>query len=160
MSIETRATGDGTSGHSQEVRGRAAVVRKGRQLPGSARGRRRGMPAPGLAATALLLLSMLLSACASDAQQTAATQNKSKLDAELHHASTDLGLPDTMLQPITSQENKIAAGEGGWSYNYTDAASNYMLLYNQLVGIEQTPGQTLNTHTRHDLHAFTPALTL
>lgn len=136
------------------------MVRQGRQQAGGTRGSLRGMRALGLAATTLLLLSMLLTACASDAQQTAARQNKSKLDTELHHARTDLGLPDSLLQPITSQENKIASGEGGWSYNYTDAASNYALLYNQLVGIEQTAGQTLKTQTAKDLDAFTQALKL
>src|SRR5260221_11851714 len=116
------------------------------------------MRALGLAATTLLLLSMLLTACASDAQQTAARQNKSKLDTELHHARTDLGLPDSLLQPITSQENKIASGEGGWSYNYTDAARNYTLLYNQLVGIQQTAGQPLKPQIAKDLYASTRPL--
>src|SRR5574340_82480 len=93
------------------------------------------------------ILTSLLAGCGSSADQTHADQNKARLDRELTHARTDLGLPDFMLQPIASQETKIASGEGGWNYSYADAAANYALLYTQLVGVEQTAIQTLKAQT-------------
>lgn len=112
--------------------------------------------------TALLgasIMVMMLSGCGSSASQSLATQDKAKLDHELIHAKSDLGLPDTMVQPIESQEHKVASGSGGWNYNYDDAAANYSLLYTQLLGVEQTAGQTLETQASTDLKAFSAALT-
>jgi L,D-transpeptidase-like protein len=105
------------------------------------------------------VVSMLLTACGPAQGQAQAEQNKAKLDHELAHARNDLGLPDSMLQPIESQETKIASGEGGWSYNYQDAAANYTLLYTQLVGVEQTAAQTLKQQATDDIQAFSTALT-
>src|SRR5690349_24690122 len=82
-----------------------------------------------LLATALVGLSMLLGACAPDPQQQAADAGKAKLDAELRHARVDLGLPDSLLKPITDQEAKIAAGAGSSGASAKDAAANYQLLY-------------------------------
>lgn len=107
----------------------------------------------------MVVLSMVLAGCGNDPNQTMAQQNKSRLDNELQHARTALGLPDSMLQPITSQEDKISAGEGGFNYNYQDAASNYTLLYNQLIGIEQNAGQTLQKQASDDIQAFSKAVT-
>ncbi len=112
--------------------------------------------------TALLGVSVvttLLAGCGSSASQTLAAQNKLKLDRELTHAKTTLGLPDAMVQPIETQEQKIASGANGWNYNYQDAAANYSLLYTQLVGVEQTASQTLKTQATADLKAFSNALT-
>ena len=53
-----------------------------------------------LVATVALALTTVLSACAPDANQMAAQQNKAKLDHELQHARHDLGIPDSMLKPI------------------------------------------------------------
>jgi hypothetical protein len=112
----------------------------------------------------LILLAMLamvtatvLSACASDPHQALAQQNKARLDRELAHAHA-LGIPDSMLQPIEKQEAKIANGEGGWAYDYQNAASNYALLYSQLVGVEQTATQTLQKQAAADIQAFANAL--
>ncbi len=101
---------------------------------------------------------MVLSACGADAHQPAAQQNKAKLDRELQHASKDLGIPDSMLKPIVTQEQATAAGADGWNYNYQSAAANYTLLYNQLIGIEQTATQTLRQQATSDIEAFTRAL--
>ena len=112
--------------------------------------------------TALLgasVITMLLAGCGSSASQALAAQNKAKLDRELTHAKVDLGLPDSMLQPIETQEHAIASGSDGWNYNYQSAASNYSLLYTQLVGVEQTASQTLKTQAAADLKAFSQALT-
>lgn len=106
----------------------------------------------------LVALSMILGACATDPQQAAAQQAKAKLDSELHHARADLGVPDSLLQPIERQEQTIAGGAGGSRYSYNDAAANYALLYSQLIGIEQTAIQTLQTQTQNDLQAFSDIL--
>jgi hypothetical protein len=109
-------------------------------------------------ATALLALSMILGACTQDPQQGVAEQNKARLDRELQHARVDLGIPNSLLSPITSQEQAIAAGAGGRQYSYQDAASNYTLLYIQLQGIEQTAVQTLKQQAQTDLQAFATAV--
>lgn len=107
----------------------------------------------------VVVITMTLAACGSDPNQEAAQQNKSRLDNELRHARTTLGLPDSMLQPIVSQENKISSGEGGFNYNYQDAAANYTLLYNQLVSMEQNAQQTLQKQANDDIQAFAKAVT-
>lgn len=101
---------------------------------------------------------MLLSGCGSSASQALATQNKSRLDHELSHAKQDLGVPDALVAPIEKQESKVASGSSSWTYNYQDAASNYSLLYTQLVGVEQTAGETLKAQAGADLKAFSNAL--
>src|SRR5262249_1636191 len=53
---------------------------------------------------------------------------------------------------------KVASGEGGLFYSYADAATNYALLYNQLVGQEQTALATLKTQAEADLQAFSAIL--
>jgi hypothetical protein len=124
-------------------------------------GRRGGWSARPLL-TALLgasVVTMLLAGCGSNGSQTLAAQNKLKLDHELTHAKADLALPDSMVEPIEAQEQRISSGSGGWNYNYQDAASNYSLLYTQLVGVEQTASQTLKAQTGNDLKAFSTALT-
>ena len=65
-----------------------------------------------LALMLLAVVTMLLSACGSVGNQALAQQNKAKLDKELQHASHDLGIPASMLQPITSQEQKISGRRG------------------------------------------------
>jgi L,D-transpeptidase catalytic domain len=113
-----------------------------------------------LALLVVVVVSMMLAGCGSDPNQTVAQQNKARLDSELQHARTTLGLPDSMLQPIVTQENSISSGEGGFNYNYQDAAANYTLLYNQLVGIEQNAQQTLQKQANDDIQAFSKAVTL
>lgn len=107
---------------------------------------------------AFLALNMVLTACAPDPHQAAASQRKAALDAELRHAHADLGIPDSMLQPIESQEQRVASGASGFHYNYADAAANYTLLYNQLIGIEQTASDTLKAQVEKDVDALTKIL--
>jgi len=104
------------------------------------------------------LASMLLSACGSDPSQGAAQQNQAKLDHELTHARKDLGIPNSMLQPIESQEKSVASGVGGWGYDYKNAAYHYQVLYTQLIGLEQTAAQTLQKQAQKDIQAFTTSL--
>lgn len=105
-----------------------------------------------------MLVSMMLGACAPDAHEVAANQDKTRLDQELHHARYSLGIPDYMLHPIEMQEQKVASGAGGFNYSYQDADGNYKLLYTQLIGIEQTADQTLRKQVQADVEAFTTAL--
>ncbi|HEY7975592.1 MAG TPA: hypothetical protein VID72_09640, partial [Ktedonobacterales bacterium] len=136
------------------------MVGQGPELAPRATGR--GRRSARALLTALLgasVVTMLLAGCGSTGSQTLAAQDKQKLDRELTHAKTDLALPDSMVQPIEAQEQRIASGAGGWNYNYQDAASNYRLLYTQLVGVEQTASQTLKAQTGDDLKAFSNALT-
>ena len=106
--------------------------------------------------TLLVAVSMALAGCAADTHSSAAKASKAKLDTELHHARTDLGIPDWLLAPIEQQEKSIASGQGGLSSQ--NAEKNYDLLYSQLTGIEQTAGQTLKTQAGKDVDAFTTAL--
>ena len=110
-----------------------------------------------LLALFIIVATTVLAACAPDPHQAQAQQNKSRLDQELAHAQA-LGIPDALLKPIEQQEAKIADGEGGWNYNYQNAASNYALLYTQLVGVEQTAADTLKKQTALDIQAFANAL--
>jgi hypothetical protein len=107
----------------------------------------------------VVVVTMTLAACGSDPNQEAAQQNKARLDNELKHARTTLGLPDSMLDPIVTQENQISSGEGGFNYNYQDAAANYTLLFNQLVSMEQNAQQTLQKQANDDIQAFAKAVT-
>ncbi|HLZ23892.1 MAG TPA: L,D-transpeptidase [Ktedonobacterales bacterium] len=124
----------------------------------SGRGARRRFPLLMTVATAFLAVTMVFSACAPDAHQTAATSAKTKLDSELHHAKADLGIPDYMLKPIETQEQSIASGANGFNYNWQNAEQNYALLYSQLTGIEQTASDTLKAQVEKDINAFTTAL--
>ena len=106
----------------------------------------------------IAVTSMILAGCGADPNQGQAQQNQAKLDRELHHAKVDLGIPDSMLKPIETQEQSVASGAGGWNYSYKDASYHYQLLYTQLVGIEQTAAQTLKQQASADINAFTNAL--
>ncbi len=120
---------------------------------------RRSLPAVWLGIIGIVLVAMLLSACGPDAAAAQAHANKQKLDRELAHARNDLGIPDTMLAPVTTEEQRVAAGDGGMGYNYQDAAQRYAALYTQLTtSIEQQSGGTLQQKTQHDIDAFATVL--
>jgi hypothetical protein len=114
------------------------------------RAHRRAVLWPAIAV--VIAIAVLLSACGSEGQPQA-QHNRAQLDQELAHAKK-LGVPDSMLQPIEKQEAQIAAGQGGWNYSYQNAASNYTLLYNQLLGIEQTSMDTLKQQASDNVAAF------
>jgi len=106
----------------------------------------------------LLLVSALLSACAPQAQIDQAHTSKAKLDQELTHARNDLGIPDRLLAPITSQEKKVADGDGGLTYDYDKAAQTYAALYNQLLAIEQSAPALLKQQAQQDMQTFATIL--
>jgi hypothetical protein len=108
---------------------------------------------------ALLLLTSLLTACASQAQIDQAHTNRAKLDQELTHARNDLGIPERLLTPVTTQEKKVADGDGGLTYDYDNAAKTYATLYTQLTAIEQSAPQTLMQQAQQDLLSFAAILT-
>ncbi|MGO8947214.1 MAG: L,D-transpeptidase [Ktedonobacterales bacterium] len=120
--------------------------------------RNRRLPILFSLATALVLSTMLLASCGSSSDQTAAQRSKARLDHELAYAHNDLGIPDSLLNPIETQEQKVSAGAGGFNYNYQDAASNYNLLYTQLIGVEQTAPQVLQQQTGQDIQALSEIL--
>lgn len=105
----------------------------------------------------LVVLGLCLSACGADAAQLQAQRSHDRLDSELHHAQ-QMGIPDSMLKPIETQEASIASGQGGWGYSYDNAARNYDLLYNQLLGIEQQSLQTLQQQAITNIGAFSSLL--
>ncbi len=104
------------------------------------------------------LAAMLLSACGPDASQAQAQANKAKLDSELTHAHTALGLPSSLLSPVTSGEAQASAGYGGWTFNYAGAAQRYNQLYTQLTGIEAQSTTLMQQQTQHDIDTLSALL--
>ena len=109
-------------------------------------------------ATGLVLCCMMLASCSAGGDQAAAQQSKARLDNQLAYAHGVLGIPKSLLAPIQAQEKKVAAGAGGFNYNYKDATTNYNLLYTQLIGIEQTAPEVLQQQTGQDIEALSSIL--
>jgi hypothetical protein len=106
----------------------------------------------------VFLAAIALGACGSDPYAGQAHTSKAKLDRELAHARTTLGIPAPMLIPIVTQEQQTASGDGWWTYNYQSAASRYDTLYAQLMTLEQNSGDILRQQTENDIQALTGAL--
>ncbi len=108
----------------------------------------------------IILASVLLSACDSGSGAQGATQqNKAKLDREIQTARTTYLVPDSLLLPIQTQENTLAAGTAsGTDASYQSAAAGYTRLYNQVLADEKmTPAQA-RTQAQSDLQQFSSAL--
>ncbi|HEX6800475.1 MAG TPA: L,D-transpeptidase [Ktedonobacterales bacterium] len=112
------------------------------------------LPALGVA---LLLLTMLLSACAPSPQDSA-RQNKSRLDTEIATARTKYSVPDLLLAPIRQQEQTLAASAHGSDNAYTTAATGYSRLYNQVVALEHASPQQAQTAVQTDLKQYNTVL--
>ncbi|HLJ80135.1 MAG TPA: L,D-transpeptidase [Ktedonobacterales bacterium] len=114
-----------------------------------------------LASVGLLavLVTTLLSACDPSAHDLA-TGNKAKLDHEIQIARTTYYAPDSLLQPIETQESKLAANtKSGSDASYQSAAAGYTRLYNAVVAIEKmTPAQA-RAQTSGDLQQLSDAIT-
>lgn len=107
---------------------------------------------------AVLAMSIVLSACAPAASQTAQA-NKAKLDTELATARTNPGVPDSLLAPIVAQEQTLAAGTSkGTDASYQTATAGYTRLYNQVVALEQTSPDKAKTQANTDLQQLTAAI--
>jgi len=127
------------------------------------KGLRRWVPA----ALTILLLGLILSACGSgDPQsQQQATTNKAALDAALAHAK-DIGVPNTMLQPIVSQERQLSAtnvpvtvfsDQPATDY-YTNLSQRYHMLTIQVNGLMTQATQQYDYQSTLDLQAFESVL--
>jgi lipoprotein-anchoring transpeptidase ErfK/SrfK len=106
---------------------------------------------------AAMLLGVVLSGCSADAYQGQARANHAKLDTELQRARQS-GVPANLLDPIAAQESKVAAGQGGWGYSYQNAASNYRLLYDQVLAAEQQSGDVLKEQAVKNVTRFSNVL--
>jgi hypothetical protein len=106
---------------------------------------------------ALLLLTMLLSACAPNPQETA-RQNKTRLDNEIATAQKVHYVPALLLAPIQKQEQSLAASAHGSDNAYTAAAAGYTRLYNQVIALEHASPQQAQAAVQSDLQAFNAAL--
>ncbi len=106
---------------------------------------------------AVMLLGVVLSGCGADAYQGQARANHAKLDTEMQRARQS-GVPANLLDPIAAQEAKVAAGQGGWGYSYQNAASNYLLLYNQVLAAEQQSGDMLKEQAVKNVTRFSNVL--
>lgn len=106
----------------------------------------------------LSVVAALLSACAPDAK-TAASQNKTKLDTELHAATTGAGVPARRLAPIIARENALAAStSSGSSSAYQAAADGYSTLYDQVVALEKSTPSQAQAQASSDLSALQASL--
>jgi hypothetical protein len=79
---------------------------------------------------------------------------RSTLDYELLHARDDLGIPASMLQPITSSERAIA-GQWAWNADGARAAARYQALYTQLLGVEKASTPALRQQVDADSQTLT-----
>jgi len=119
-----------------------------------------------LIATAAILLSLLLSACGGDNQmQQKANTNKAALDTALTQAK-NIGVPDTMLQPIRQQETQLNAtnapvtvfsDQPATDY-YTNISQRYHMLTIQVNGLMTQVTQHYDYQSTLDLQAFEGAL--
>jgi len=119
-----------------------------------------------LVAAVALLLSLLLSACGGDNQmQQKANTNKAALDAALTQAK-NIGVPDSMLQPIIQQEIQLNAtnapvtvfsDQPATNY-YTNISQRYHMLAIQVKGLMTQATQHYDYQSTLDLQAFEGAL--
>ncbi len=119
-----------------------------------------------LATLTILLLALTLSACSGNPQsQQQATTNKASLDAALAQAK-DIGVPDTMLQPILKQEAQLSAtnvpvtlfsDQPATDY-YTNLSQRYHMLAIQVNGLMTQATQQYDYQSTLDLQAFESVL--
>ncbi len=108
---------------------------------------------------ALFLVALTAGACGNDPSQAYAQRNRAQLDAELRHAQ-QLGIPQSMLQPVVTAEHKTAQGAGGWGYSYQNAAASYARQYTQLMRIEQQSVGVLTQQATNNIGLFSAQLNL
>lgn len=106
----------------------------------------------------IMLLSAVLSACGTNTSASAMAA-KSRLDKELRTARTQLNVPEALLQPITAQEQSVAASTAsGTDQAYQAAQAGYSRLYDQVVAIEHMAPDKAHARVQSDLQQFTAAL--
>lgn len=114
----------------------------------------------------LVLITFSLSACGGNPQlQQQASQNKQALDSSLAQARS-IGLPDSMLQPIVQQEQKLAGthaplgllGDQSVDDYYRNLALRYSQLNSQVIGLETQATQQFDFQASQDLQNLSNAL--
>ena len=133
------------------------IVRVSNRATDVARRRPKRQPLLVTSGLVILVVSVLLSACASDTH-TAATQRKAQLDRELHTATVDYNAPPSLIAPIVAEEQQVAAHLGSSDASATHAVNTYTQLYQRVVAIEQTTPEQARTLTQSDLATLTAAV--
>jgi hypothetical protein len=114
----------------------------------------------------LVLIAFVLSACGGNPQlQQQASQQKQALDSSLAQARS-IGLPDSMLQPIVQQEQKLAGthaplslfGDQSVDDYYRNLALRYSQLNSQVIGLETQATQQFDFQASQDLQNLSNAL--
>jgi len=109
---------------------------------------------------------MLFSACSGAAlAQQKATSAKSHLDSLLAHAR-DIGIPSSMLQTITRQEQHIASTQAPFTLfsdqpaidYYGNLARRYQMLAVELSGLEAQVTKETASQAYLDMHGFETVL--
>ena len=114
----------------------------------------------------MLLMLLLLSACNGDTQlQQTSQKNKSDLDRAIAQAQS-IGVPDSLLQPIIDQENKLS--QTGTPLNpfsdqpandyYNNLTQRYQMLTLQVNGLQTQSTQQLDYQAFQDLQVFESVL--
>jgi L,D-transpeptidase catalytic domain len=119
-----------------------------------------------LITTSILLFSVLFSACSGAAlAQQKATSAKSHLDSLLAHAR-DIGIPSSMLQTITRQEQHIVSTQAPFTLfsdqpaidYYGHLARRYQVLAVELSGLEAQVTKETASQAYLDMHSFETVL--
>lgn len=127
---------------------------------------KRRVRAWSLIALLALTLSLFSSACGGDAQmQQQANKNKASLDAALTQAKS-IGVPDTLLQSIMTQEAQVSATNAPVSLfsdqpstqYYTNLSQHYRMLTIQVNGLMAQATQQYDYQSTIDLRTFESAL--
>jgi L,D-transpeptidase catalytic domain len=120
-----------------------------------------------LITTSILLFAVLFSACSGAAlAQQKATSTKSHLDRLLAHAR-EIGLPNSMLQPIVRQEQHISRTQAPLTLfsdqptidYYGNLARRYQVLAVEVSSLEVQVTQETASHAYLDMHSFETVLT-
>ena len=113
-----------------------------------------------------ILLAMLLSACNSNPQlQQQESLNKAELDNALIHAQS-IGVPTSMLQPITIQENQLTQtnapiglfNDQPVNEYYSNVAQRYAMLTVEVNGLVSQTTQQFDYKASQDLQTLENAL--
>jgi hypothetical protein len=115
-----------------------------------------------LTISVVMLVTLLLSACGGDPQiQQRANLSKTELDRLISHAQ-GIGVPGTMLAPITQQETQISntsapltifSGQPATDY-YSNVAQRYQMLSIQVRGLETQVTQQFDYQAALDIQGL------
>jgi hypothetical protein len=107
---------------------------------------------------ALAVAASVMSGCAPSATAVA-SQNKAKLDSEIHTAELTTGIPTSLLASIQRQEDQLTAGmTDGTDTSGQAAADGYAKLYQQVVALEKLTPDQIRQRATLDLQSFALAL--